>query len=51
MLLCIPGDNTYANYREANAAFWRGTVLPLAAKIAGALGAWLAADGFRLSPE
>ncbi|MGH1558558.1 phage portal protein [Caulobacter segnis] len=29
-LLGIPGDNTYANYREANAAFWRGTVVPLA---------------------
>ena len=42
MLLGIPGDNTYANFKEANAAFWRGTVLPLTAKIAGALGAWLA---------
>ncbi len=42
MLLGIPGDNTYANFKEANAAFWRSTVLPLTAKIAGALGAWLA---------
>jgi phage portal protein BeeE len=42
MLLGIPGDNTYANYKEANAAFWRGTVLPLAAKLAGALSEWLA---------
>jgi HK97 family phage portal protein len=42
MLLGIPGDNTYANFKEANAAFWRGTVLPLTGKIAGALGAWLA---------
>ena len=41
MLLGIPGDNTYANYREANAAFWRGTVLPLTARIASALGTWL----------
>jgi HK97 family phage portal protein len=51
MLLGIPGDNTYANYKEANAAFWRGTVLPLTAKIAGAIGAWLApafGDGLRL---
>ena len=23
MLLGIPGDNTYANYQEANRAFWR----------------------------
>jgi HK97 family phage portal protein len=42
MLLGIPGDNTYANYAEANRAFWRGTVLPLTAKIAGAIGQWLA---------
>jgi HK97 family phage portal protein len=42
MLLGIPGDNTYANYREANLAFWRGTVLPLVGRLAGALGQWLA---------
>jgi HK97 family phage portal protein len=42
MLLGIPGDNTYANYREANRAFWRQTVLPLAAKAGKALSAWLA---------
>jgi HK97 family phage portal protein len=41
MLLGIPGDNTYSNYREANLAFWRGTVLPLAGRIADAIGAWL----------
>ncbi len=40
-LLGIPGDATYANYREANAAFWRGTVVPLARKTAGALTGWL----------
>ncbi|MEY3842184.1 MAG: hypothetical protein RLZZ542_1294, partial [Pseudomonadota bacterium] len=33
-LLGIPGDATYANYREANAAFWRGTVVPLVRKTA-----------------
>jgi HK97 family phage portal protein len=42
MLLGIPGDNTYSNYREANAAFWRQTVLPLVAKTAMALTRWLA---------
>ena len=42
-LLGIPGDATYANYREANAAFWRGTVAPLVRKTAGALSSWLAA--------
>ncbi len=41
MLLAIPGDNTYSNYREANAAFWKMTVLPLVSKTAGALSAWL----------
>jgi HK97 family phage portal protein len=44
MLLGLPGDSTYANYREANRALWRLTVLPLADKllgaIAAALGAW-----------
>jgi len=41
MLLGIPGDNTYANLREANRAFWRGTVLPLAGRTARALTHWL----------
>jgi HK97 family phage portal protein len=43
MLLGIPGDNTYANYREANFAFWRQTVLPLVGKTAMALTRWLGA--------
>jgi HK97 family phage portal protein len=42
MLLGIPGDNTYSNYREANLAFWRQTVLPLVARTAAALTRWLA---------
>jgi HK97 family phage portal protein len=41
MLLGIPGDNTYSNYREANLAFWRHTALPLAAKAASAIEHWL----------
>lgn len=44
MLLGLPGDSTYANYREANRALWRLAVLPLAGKIldgiGAALGAW-----------
>jgi HK97 family phage portal protein len=44
MLLGLPGDATYANYREANRALWRLTVLPMAARILagieGALAAW-----------
>ena len=42
MLLGLPGDATYANYREANRALWRLTVLPLCAKILGALAQGLA---------
>lgn len=52
MLLGIPGDNTYANYREANLVFWRQTVIPLVARTARALTNWLAprfGDGLRLS--
>ncbi len=33
MLLGLPGDNTYSNYREANRALWRLTLLPLASKL------------------
>jgi HK97 family phage portal protein len=54
MLLGIPGDNTYANYQEANRVFWRGTVLPLAARIAQALAQWLApsfGEGVRLAVD
>jgi HK97 family phage portal protein len=42
MLLGIPGDNTYANYAEANRSFWRQTVLPLVARTAKAVSGWLA---------
>ena len=37
MLLGLPGDNTYANYREANRALWRLTLLPLADKLLAAI--------------
>jgi HK97 family phage portal protein len=50
MLLGLPGDATYANYREANRALWRLTVLPLADRILGAIAGALAAwwPGVRL---
>lgn len=41
MLLGIPGDATYANYKEANSAFWRQTIIPLVTKAAAALETWL----------
>jgi HK97 family phage portal protein len=45
MLLGIPGDATYANYQEANRAFYRLTVLPLASRVCAALSAWLGDHG------
>ncbi|MFB9375203.1 phage portal protein [Algimonas porphyrae] len=45
MLLGIPGDNTYANYAEANRAFWRQTVIPLVGRTARSLSRWLTAAG------
>ena len=42
MLLGLPGDSTYSNYREANRALWRLTLLPLAAKVLAAIGEGLA---------
>ena len=33
MLMGLPGDNSYANYREANKALWRQAILPLVGKI------------------
>lgn len=44
MLLGIPGDNTYSNYAEANRAFYRQTVIPLAQWLARALTHWFAGD-------
>jgi HK97 family phage portal protein len=41
MLLGIPGDATYANYQEANRAFFRLTVIPLAQKVMADLTQWL----------
>lgn len=40
-LLGIPGDNSYANFSEANGAFWRQTVAPLTERAARAMTAWL----------
>lgn len=53
MLIGIPGDNTYANYQEANRAFYRLTVLPLIARTAASFSAWLSEiyDGLRLEPD
>ncbi|MGH1424716.1 MAG: phage portal protein [Pseudooceanicola sp.] len=41
MLMGIPGEATYANYQEANRAFYRLTVLPLATRVAASVAQWL----------
>lgn len=54
MLLGIPGDNTYANYQQANHAFHRLTVLPMLTRTAASLSAWLSGhyeDRLRLEPD
>jgi HK97 family phage portal protein len=43
MLMGIPGDATYANYQEANRAFFRLTVLPLVARVTAGISHWLSA--------
>ena len=48
MLLGIVGEATYANYQEANRAFYRLTVLPLVTKVVASVGHWL--SGFSGEP-
>ncbi len=53
-LLGIPGDNTYANMREARLALWEQTVLPLVRQVAAEFGGWLGprfGDGLELAPD
>lgn len=54
MLLGIPGDAAYANYQEANRAFYRLTVLPLATRVAASVSEWLmrfGGDAVELKPD
>ncbi len=54
MLMGIPGDATYANYQEANRAFYRLTVLPLAARVTAAISHWLSGftgEAVELKPD
>ena len=55
MLLGIPGDATYANYQEANRAFYRQTVLPMCTRVLAALAEWLMRftgdGGLRVFPD
>lgn len=40
-LLGIPGDNSYANMREARMALWEQTIIPLLSAVTDALNNWL----------
>lgn len=54
MILGMPGDATYANYQEANRAFYRMTVLPLVSKVSAALSVWISSqmgDDALLAPD
>ena len=53
LLIGLPGDNTYANYQEANRAFYRLTVLPLVGRTLSALVHALvpAGEGLRMEPD
>ncbi|ACS39184.1 phage portal protein [Methylorubrum extorquens] len=53
LLLGLPGDNTHANYAEANRAFYRQTVIPLVRRTADSLARWLepAFGSARLEPD
>ncbi len=54
MLLGISGDATYSNYQEANRAFYRLTVLPLATRVTAAVGSWLSrfvGEDLSLTPD
>ena len=41
LLLNIPGDSTYSNYKEARLAFYEESTIPLALSIRDELNAWL----------
>lgn len=54
LLLGLPGDNTHANYAEANRAFWRSTILPLVRRTMNGMSQWLqpyAAQEIRIEPD
>lgn len=53
LLLNIPGDNTFANYREARLGFYEDTVLPLVEFMLSGLNSWLGPyfDNAELRPD
>lgn len=53
LLLNIPGDNTFSNYREARLGFFEDTVIPLADLLAEELNTWLSPffGGAKIRPD
>ncbi len=54
MLLGIPGDNTYSNYKEARLALYEDTIIPLVEELVGELNNWLMpriGDGYELQAD
>lgn len=53
LLLNIPGDNTYSNYREARLGFFEDTVIPLVTMQTAELNSWLSPlfDGVTIQPD
>ena len=42
LILGLPGDNTFANYSEANRALWRQTIIPMVRRTQQSFANWLA---------
>jgi HK97 family phage portal protein len=54
MLLGIPGDNTYSNFREARLAFYDDTIIPMLRLVADEMNRWLTprfGEGLQLRPD
>ena len=53
LLLNIPGDNTYSNYREARLGFYEDTVIPFVNYVRTSFNAWVAPyfDNAELIPD
>ncbi|CAH1671089.1 phage portal protein [Chelatococcus asaccharovorans] len=54
LMLGLPGDSTYANFAEANRAFWRQAVIPLVKRTAQSVAQWLGpayGPGMTLIPD
>lgn len=53
LILGLPGDNTFANYSEANRALWRQTIIPMVRRTQQSVANWLAESygPMRIEPD